>query len=71
MALTGKRKAAMLLASLDAATAAELLKGQPQELVQEIAVELSHIDASMQSNPGLSDTVVKDFCTSLQKIISK
>ncbi|MHC4722263.1 MAG: hypothetical protein ACYS6I_06085 [Planctomycetota bacterium] len=48
MARIGKRKAAMLLAGLDAATATELLKGQPQEVIQEVAVELSHLDAAGQ-----------------------
>ena len=40
MALTGKQKAAMLLMSLDAATAAELLKSVNPEQVQELALLL-------------------------------
>ena len=67
MARVGKRKAAMLLASLDAVTATELLKGQPQEVIQEIAVELSHLDAADQIEPEEANAVVKEFCTTLQK----
>ena len=67
MALSGKRKAAMLLVSLDSATAATLLKGQPQEIVQEIAMELSHLDATGQANADAATEVAKEFCTSLQQ----
>ncbi len=65
--LSGKRKAAMLLAALDPATASELLKGQPQEVIQEIAMELSHLDATGQNDPDAALGVAKDFCLSLQK----
>ena len=44
--LTGKQKAAMLLRSIDAATAAELLKGVDAQAVQELALELAHLDAT-------------------------
>ncbi|MBE0534093.1 MAG: hypothetical protein IH624_00385 [Phycisphaerae bacterium] len=67
MGITGRRKAAMLLLSLDAATASELLKGQPQEVVQEIAMELSHLDASGQADPDSVGFVAQEFCTALQK----
>ena len=70
MVQIGKRKAAMLLASLDAATATELLKGQPQELIQEIAVELSHLDASGQIEPEEAAAVAKEFCATLQDVNS-
>ena len=63
----GKRKAAMLLASMDAATATELLKGQPQEIVQELAMELSHLDATGQTSEDETLSVAKEFCMSLQK----
>ncbi len=66
MAISGRRKAAMLLVSLDSATAAELLKGQPQEVVQEVAMELSHLDASGQANADVATEVAQEFCTSLQ-----
>ncbi|MCK5566032.1 MAG: hypothetical protein KAJ07_12370 [Planctomycetes bacterium] len=64
--LSGKRKVAMLLMSLDQATATELLKGQPQEVVQSVALELSHLDAAGTSNEEAVN-VAKEFCTSLQK----
>jgi len=67
MSISGRRKAAMLLLSLDAATASELLKGQPQEVVQEIAMELSHLDASGQANEDSVQAVAKEFSTALQK----
>ncbi len=67
MPISGKRKAAMLLAALDPVTATELLKGQPQEVVQEIAMELSHLDATGQNDPELMMGVAKEFCLSLQK----
>ena len=68
MAQTGKRKAALLLAGLDAATATELLKGQPQEIIQEVTIELSHLDAAGQIEPEEATAIVKEFCTSLQKV---
>jgi flagellar motor switch protein FliG len=46
VALTGKQKAALLLMSLDAVSAAELLKGVNPDIVQELAVELAYMDAS-------------------------
>ena len=46
MTLTGKQKAAMLLMSLDVATAAELLKGLDAKVVQELAVELAYLDTT-------------------------
>lgn len=67
MALSGKRKVAMLLMGLDATTASELLKGQPQEMIQEIAMELSHLDATGQANADEAGEVVREFCTLLQK----
>lgn len=70
MAQTGKRKAAMLLASLDAATATELLKGQPDAVIQEIALELSQLDAAGQVEPEEVTSVVKEFCATLQRVSS-
>lgn len=57
----------MLLLSLDAATASELLKGQPQEVVQEIAMELSHLDASGQADEDSIRAVANEFSMALQK----
>ncbi|MHC4640467.1 MAG: FliG C-terminal domain-containing protein [Planctomycetota bacterium] len=65
MTLTGRQKAAMLLMSLDAATAAELLKGINPELVQELAVELAYLDATGYQSDKQS-TITRQFCNSLQ-----
>ena len=70
MARLGKRKAAMLLATLDEATATELLKGQPQDVIQEVAIELSHLEAAGQLAPEEANATVKEFCTTLQKVNS-
>ncbi|MBN1359598.1 MAG: hypothetical protein JW993_03350 [Sedimentisphaerales bacterium] len=66
MALTGKQKAALLLTSLDPATAAELLKGVDARIVQELAVELSYLDAAGQRNARQTTEVARQFCSSLQ-----
>ncbi|MCP4613806.1 MAG: hypothetical protein GY845_34385 [Planctomycetes bacterium] len=50
--LTGKQKAAMLLMSLDSKAAAELLKDVDAEAIQELAVELAHLDAAGFANNG-------------------
>jgi flagellar motor switch protein FliG len=67
VALTGKQKAAMLLMSLDAATAAELLKGVDPDEIQDIAMELARIDVSKQHNPKEQANVTREFCKSLQQ----
>lgn len=67
MALTGKQKAALLLASLDAATAAELLKGIDASTVQDLAVELSYLDASGLRDTRQTTEVARQFCKSLQQ----
>ena len=64
--LTGKQKAAMLLMSLDAATATELLKGLQVEEIQDIAMELARIDASEQRDVREQAKVIHEFCSSLQ-----
>jgi flagellar motor switch protein FliG len=66
VALTGKQKAAMLLMSLDAATATELLKGVNPELVQELALELAHLDAVGYRSGKQGTQVARQFCNSLQ-----
>ncbi|MHC4171477.1 MAG: FliG C-terminal domain-containing protein [Planctomycetota bacterium] len=66
MALTGKQKAAMLLMSLDAATAAELLKGVDDDVVQELAVELASLDAAGYRSSKQSLKLARQFCNSLQ-----
>lgn len=65
MAFTGKQKAAMLLMSLDAATAAELTKGLNSETVQELAVELAYLDAAGIRSREQSADVMQQFCSSL------
>jgi flagellar motor switch protein FliG len=65
--LTGKQKAALLLTSLDAVTAAELLKGVDARMVQELAVELSYLDAAGQRNARQTADVARQFCKSLQQ----
>ncbi|MHC5061167.1 MAG: FliG C-terminal domain-containing protein [Planctomycetota bacterium] len=70
MARASKRKAAMLLASLDEATAKELLKGQPQDVIQEVAIELSHLEAAGQLEPEEAHATAREFCTTLQKVNS-
>ena len=66
MVLTGRQKAAMLLMGLDAATAAELLKGIDPELVQELAVELAYLDATGYQGGKQSTQIARQFCNSLQ-----
>ncbi|NIP28576.1 MAG: hypothetical protein GWN67_27965 [Phycisphaerae bacterium] len=66
MALTGKQKAAMLLMSLDAVTATELLKGVNPDLVQELAVELAYLDAAGYRSSKQSTQIARQFCNSLQ-----
>ena len=65
-ALTGKQKAAMLLMSLDSTTATELLKGVDAGVVQELAVELAHMEAAGFSNNRQDLGVARQFCKSLQ-----
>ena len=65
--LTGKQKAAMLLMSLDAATATELLKGLQVEEIQEITMELARIDASENRDAKEQAKVAQEFCSSLKQ----
>ena len=64
--MTGKQKAAMLLMSLDAATAAELLKGVDAKVVQELAVELAYLDAAGYHSGKQSAEVARQFYDTLQ-----
>jgi flagellar motor switch protein FliG len=65
--LSGKQKAAMLLMSLDAPTAAELLKGIDAETVQELAVEVAYLDVSGCHNAVQGMEVARLFYHSLEK----
>lgn len=66
MALTGKQKAAMLLMSLDAATAAELVKDLDVEVARELALELAGLDAVDVKSSGKSAKIIKQFHHSLK-----
>lgn len=63
--LSGKQKAAMLLMSLDSASAAELLKGVDPQVVEELAVELAYLDAS-GNNEAQRVQVAHEFYSRLQ-----
>ncbi|MBC8472428.1 MAG: hypothetical protein H8D56_23445 [Planctomycetes bacterium] len=65
--MTGTKKAAMLLMSLDAATATELLKGLKAEEIQEIAMELARFQISNEVSADEQIQVVQEFCSSLQQ----
>lgn len=66
MPLTGKQKAAMLLMSLDAASAAELLKGVDPEVIRDLSAELEHLEKDGFKSNKQSLKLVRQFCTSLQ-----
>ena len=52
--------------SLDAVTAAELLKGVDAQVVQDLAVELAYMEASGHRNTGQTAEIAQQFCDSLQ-----
>jgi len=64
--LTGKQKAAMLLMSLDPATAGELMKGIDQQVVQELAVEVAYLDAAGYRSSTQSMELAREFYKSLK-----
>jgi len=66
LALTGKQKAAMLLMSLDAATAAELVKGLDDQVVRELTAELAHLEAADLASSSKSAKIVRQFHHSLK-----
>ncbi len=65
MALTGRQKAAMLISSLDVETATELLRGFDPTLVQDLAVELSYLDATGLRDAEQGVAVSQEFCQAL------
>lgn len=67
MTLTGKQKAAMLLTSLDASSATELLKGIDPKVVEQIAMELALLDSSGQRDQREEMKVAEEFYNSLVK----
>jgi len=64
--MTGKQKAALLLMTLDASMASELLKGLDPQTVRELAVELAYLDATGANNNQTRLEVAREFCESLQ-----
>lgn len=65
MPMSKKQKAAMMLMSLDPATASELLRDINPEVVRELAVELAYLDASGAADADQSAAYAKEFCQSL------
>jgi flagellar motor switch protein FliG len=65
MSLSGKQKAAMLILSLDAATASELVKGLDTKAVQELAVELAYLNAAGLKNQNDGFEIAQQFFNSL------
>lgn len=65
MSLNGKQKAALLLMSLDPATAAQMIKGLDSKIVEDLAVELAYLEATgYRSSPDKAEVVIQ-FCNSL------
>ncbi len=64
---TSKKKAAMLLMSLDSATATELLKELGAEEIEQIAIEMAQINASGPREKNKQDEIVREFCSSLEE----
>jgi len=56
----------MLLMSLDAASAAELLKGVDPEVIRDLSAELEHLEKGGFKSNKQSLKLVRQFCTSLQ-----
>lgn len=52
--------------SLDAATAAEMVKGLDPKAVQELALEVAYLDAAGKHNSKQGLELVRQFCNSLQ-----
>lgn len=65
MSLTGKQKAAMLLTTLDVTTATELLRGFDPKVVEELAVELTYLDAAGLRNNEEVAAVSQEFFSAL------
>jgi len=65
MALKGIGKAAMLLLSLDSATATELVKGLAPEDIEKLGIELARLDATHPESSEQTRKVVQEFVESL------
>ena len=66
MVAGGARKAALLLMSLDSASAAELLRNAPKAVVTDIAVEMAYLEAAGQGSKTVSVEPAKEFFTLLR-----
>ncbi len=66
MVAGGARKAALLLMSLDAASAAELLRNAPKAVITGIAVEMAYLEAAGQGAKTVSVEPAKEFFTLLR-----
>jgi len=69
--LSNTRKAATLLMSLDSETASELIKGLPADKVEELAMELAHIEASGEMTAKEQTKIASEFYKHLQNQESK
>jgi flagellar motor switch protein FliG len=67
MVLTGRQKAALLLTNLDTASATELLRGLPHQDIEEIGIELAHLEASGERDAKAEARVVHEFLVTIQK----
>jgi len=67
MALTGKRKAAMLLMSLDNATATELLRGMTPDDIEKVGLELARLEMTGLYDIKEGEKVVRDFVQSVKE----
>ncbi len=61
MVLTGKQKAAMLLMSLDPATAADLLRSADQKVLTEIAAELAYLESIGADKAQAAKATAQEF----------
>ena len=66
MVAGGARKAALLLMSLDAASAAELLRNAPKAVITGIAVEMAYLEAAGQGPKSVNVEPAKEFFTLLR-----
>ncbi len=67
MALSGTRKAALLLSSLDARTAADLLKSASPQTVTEIAAEIAYLAGAKEEKAKAASEMVQELSELFQK----
>ena len=61
MALSGPRKAALLLMGMDQSTAAELLKSAAPEMVTQIAAEMSYLESAAPGELQIEEDPAREF----------